>query len=175
MEDEIVELVVAMQDPHASCALVGQALLVPRNELAPTGDFPHRLSRIDVFNRGLGECDLGKGLDLTREVWLVRAKVLQANVLRVERGVRTQRAHRREPAVDNRSLCECGRGKGLDLTREVQLVRAKVLQADVLRVEQGERAQCAHRIEPAVDLREDGNSLRRAGEWDDSRKEERPR
>jgi hypothetical protein len=54
-------------------------------------------------------------------------------------------------------------------------VRAEVLQADVLRVERGERAQRAHRGEPAVYLREKGNSLRRAGEWDDSRKEERPR
>ena len=124
VEDEVVELVVAMHDSHASFALVWQVPLIPRDELAPTGDFPHQLSGIDILNRGLRECDLGKGLDLTREV---------------------------------------------------RLVRAEVLQADVLRVERGERAQRAHRGEPAVYLREKGNSLRRAGEWDDSRKEERPR
>ena len=88
VEDEVVELVVTMHDSHASFALVGQVTLVPRDELAPTGDFPHRLSGIDVLNRSLRECDLGKGLDLTREVRLVRAEVLQADVLRVERGER---------------------------------------------------------------------------------------
>jgi len=124
VEDEVVELVVAMHDPHASFALVGQVPLVPRDELAPTRNFPHRLSGIDVLNRGLRECDLGKGLDLTREVRLVRTKVLQADVPRVERGERGQRAHCREPAVY---------------------------------------------------LREEGNSSMRAGEWDDSRKEERPK
>jgi hypothetical protein len=40
-------------------------------------------------------------------------------------------------------------------------VRAEVLQADVLRVERGERAQRAHRGEPAVYLR--GRQFVKAG------------
>jgi hypothetical protein len=85
MEDEVIELIVAMHYPHASLLLVRQVPLVPRDELAPSGDFAHGFAGINVLHGGLGKRDFGERLDLARKVRFVRAKVLEADILRVER------------------------------------------------------------------------------------------
>ena len=85
VEDEVVELVVAMHDPHARLALVGQVLLVPRDELVPPGYFTHRLAGVDVLHGRLRVRHLRQRPHLAREVRLVRAEFLQADLARVER------------------------------------------------------------------------------------------
>ena len=100
MKDEVVELIVAVDDPRtARLAFVRQVPLVPCHELVPAWDRAHRLARVDVLHRGLGVRDFGQGLDLARKVGLVRAEIFEADVFWVERGERAECAHCGEPAV----------------------------------------------------------------------------
>ena len=85
VEDEVIELIVAMHYPHAGLSLVGQVSLIPRDELAPSGDFANGFPGVNVLHAGLGKSDFGERLDLARKVRFVRAKVLEADILRVER------------------------------------------------------------------------------------------
>lgn len=85
VEDEVIELVVAMHDPHARLALVGQVLLVPRDELVPAGYFANGLAGVYVLHGRLSVRHLRERLDLAREVRLVRAKLPEANFSWVKR------------------------------------------------------------------------------------------
>ena len=48
VKGEVVQLVVAMHDPHTRFALV------PRDELAPHGYFAHQLAAVNVYHGCLG-------------------------------------------------------------------------------------------------------------------------
>ena len=68
MEDEIVQLIVAMDDPEAGLALIRQIRLVPFDHFVELGDLADRLVSCDVDGLGLGYRDPGEGFNLAREV-----------------------------------------------------------------------------------------------------------
>ena len=68
MEDEIVQLIVAMDDPEAGLALIRQVCLVPFDHFVELGDLADRLVSCDVDGLGLGDRDTGEGFNLAREV-----------------------------------------------------------------------------------------------------------
>ena len=86
MEDEIVQLIVAVDDPESGLALVGQIRLVPFDHFVEFGDLPDGLVSCDVDGLGLSDRDAGKGLNLTRKVGRRRSEGGEAEFRGGERG-----------------------------------------------------------------------------------------
>jgi hypothetical protein len=68
MEDEVVELVVAVNNPQPRLLLVRQVRAVPSHKLLEIRDIPDRPLRVEVDNGGLSVGHARQGFYLTREV-----------------------------------------------------------------------------------------------------------
>ena len=86
VKDEVVDLVVAMHDPHARLAFVRQVLLIPPDELVPPRYRTYRLAALDIPHGRLRVRHFRERPDLPWEIRLVRAELFQADFVRVERG-----------------------------------------------------------------------------------------